>query len=200
MSIQIELLHTMGATEEDYNPGDYIFRENSIPQFYYQIITGEVKLSNYNSDGKEFIQNILTCKDALGESMLFTEKAYPINAIALTSCTTIKVPKTIILNYLTKNPEIYLNICKSLAERLNHKFLLMQKISSPNAAERLKEVIELMKKEQHHNNVKPFTFEVPVTRQQLASLTRLCLETTIRTIKKMERQNILCIRNRKILI
>jgi len=200
MSIQEDLLHTMGAIQEDYNPGDYIFRENSNPHFYYQIITGEVKLSNHNSDGKEFIQNILTCKDALGESMLFTEKGYPTNAIALTRCIIIKVPRTTILNYLAKNPELYLNVCKSLAERLNHKFLLMQKISSPNAAERLKEVIELMKKEQHHDNVTPFKFEVPVTRQQLASLTGLCIETTIRTIKKMERQNILCIRNRKILI
>ncbi|MCW3170272.1 Crp/Fnr family transcriptional regulator [Chryseobacterium sp. 09-1422] len=200
MSLPQELLQTIGATEENYNPGDYIFHENSSPQFYYQIVTGEVKLSNHNSDGKEFIQNILSCEDALGESMLFTEKGYPTNAIALTRCTIIKVAKITLLNYLANKPELYLNICNSLAERLNQKFLLMQKISSPNAAERLKEVIEVMKKEQNHNNVQPFTFEVPVTRQQLASLTGLCLETTIRTIKKMERENILRIRNRKIII
>ncbi|KQS91677.1 Crp/Fnr family transcriptional regulator [Chryseobacterium sp. Leaf394] len=199
MFIKEELLHSLGAIEEDYNPGDYIFRENGSPQFYFQIITGEVKLNTYNSDGKEFIQNILTCKNAIGESTLFTEKPYPMNAIAMSRCTIIKVNKTSMLAFLAQNPEIYYNICKSIAEKLNHKFALMQKISSPRAEERLKEVIEQLKKEQH-SNPQPYTFEVPFTRQQLAALTGLCLETTIRTIKKMERAKILCIKNRKIMI
>ena len=197
MSIKEQLLHSMGATEENYNSGDYIFRESGSPQFYYQIVIGEVKLNNYNSDGKEFIQNILTCEDAFGESMLFTEKTYPMNAIALTQCSIIKVCKNTLLSFLDLNPDIYLDVCKSLSERLYRKFVLMQKISCHNAAERLKEVMQLMKQKQ--TNQAPFTYEVPITRQQLASLTGLCLETTIRTIKKMERDKILRIRNRKIL-
>ncbi|MBW7674179.1 Crp/Fnr family transcriptional regulator [Chryseobacterium chendengshani] len=197
MSIKQHLLHSMGATEEDYNPGDYIFYENGTPQFYYQIVTGEIKLNNYSSEGKEFIQNILTCEDAFGESMLFTEKPYPMNAIALTPCTIIRVCRTTLFSHLDANPDIYLEVCKSLSERLYRKFVLMQKISSHNASERLKEIIELMKKEQ--DNQAPYSFEVPITRQQLASLTGLCIETTIRTIKKMEREKILRIHNRKIL-
>ena len=187
----------MGATEEDYNPRDYIFRENGSPQFYYQIISGDVKLNNYNSDGKEFIQNILTCEDAFGEAMLFTEKAYPMNAIALSQCTIIKICKTTLFSYLTLHPNLYMEFCKSLSERLYKKFVLMQKISCHNASERLKEVIELMKKEQEIQT--PYSFEVPLTRQQLASLTGLCIETTIRTIKRMERDKMLRIHNRKIL-
>lgn len=197
MSIKEEILHSMGATEENYNPGDYIFRENGSPQFYYQVVTGDVKLNNYSTDGKEFIQNILTSKNAVGESMLFTEKEYPMNAIALTRCIVIRVCKTSLLSYLAVNPEIYMDICKSLAERLYRKSVLMQKISSHNAAERLTEVIEMMKKEQE--NQARYTFEVPVTRQQLASLTGLCLETTIRTIKRLEREKKLQIKNRKIM-
>ncbi|WP_445430775.1 Crp/Fnr family transcriptional regulator [Chryseobacterium indoltheticum] len=198
MSITERILHSIGATEQDYNPGDYIFRENSIPKFYYKLITGNVKLNNYNSDGKEFIQNILSNEDAIGESMLFTEKVYPINAVALNKCTVIRVCKITLFSYLHIHPELYLDICKSIANRLYRKFVHMQKISSHNAAERLKEIIEMLKNEQDYHE--PFTYEIPLTRMQLASLTGLCLETTIRTIKKMERDNILQIKNRKILI
>lgn len=197
MSIKIEILHSIGATEEDYNPGDYLFRENGSPQFYYQVITGEIKLNNYNIEGKEFIQNILTDMDAFGESMLFAEKVYPMNAIALSKCTIIKVCKHKFLKLLDQNPLLYQNVCKSLSERLYRKFVLMQKISCHNASERLKEVIELMKRDQ--TDQAPFTYEVPITRQQLASRAGLCLETTIRTIKKMEREKLLRIHNRKIL-
>lgn len=197
MFFKEELLYSMGAAEQNYKTGDYIFREGGSPQFYIQIVSGDVKLNNYNSAGKEFIQAILTSKDAIGEYMLYTEKTYPVNAVALSNCTIIKLCGKSLTQYLDQNPGLYLDLCKSLSKHLYRKFVLMQKISSTSAVERLKEVLELMKQEEGSNE--PFTYEVPVTRQQLASLTGLCIETTIRAIKKMEREKIVRISNRKII-
>lgn len=197
MFLKEELLHSIGATEQNYKPGDYIFREGGSPQFYYQLVNGNVKLNNYNSAGKEFIQSILTSKDPVGEYMLYTEKAYPMNAVALTNCTIIKLCGKSLTLYLEKHPSLYLNLCRSLSQHLYRKFVLIQKISCHSAVERLKEVLQLMKLDQE--NKAPFTYEVPITRQQLASLTGLCVETTIRAIKKMERDQMLRIANRKIL-
>jgi CRP/FNR family cyclic AMP-dependent transcriptional regulator len=197
MSIKENLLFSIGATEEHYSAGDYIFRESALPQFYYQVLTGEVKLNNYNHDGKEFIQNILRSEDSFGTSMLFIHKVYPVNAMAISKCTILKVRKESFFNLMEQQPHLYMELFKSLSERLYKKFVLMRKISCNNASERLKEVMQLMKQEQE--NQSPFSFEVPLTRQQLASLTGLCIETTIRTIKKMEREKILRIKDRKIL-
>lgn len=129
--------------------------------------------------------------------MLYIEKAYPMNAVALSNCTIIKLYASTLTRYLDQHPNHYLELCKSLSKHLYRKFILIQKISSPSAVERIKEVLELMKQE--HENKGPFTYEVPMTRQQLASLTGLCVETTIRAIKKMEREKILRITNRKIM-
>ncbi|KPH14824.1 Crp/Fnr family transcriptional regulator [Chryseobacterium sp. ERMR1:04] len=197
MFIKEELLHSIGAAEQNYRPGDYIFREGGTPQFYFQLVNGDIKLNNYNSAGKEFIQSILTYKNAIGEYMLYTENKYPMNAVALTNCTIIKLCGKSLLHYLDQNPSHYLDLCRSLSKHLYRKFVLTQKISCHSAVERLKEVLEFMKQEQE--NKAPFTYEVPMTRQQLASLTGLCVETTIRAIKKMERENLLRIANRKIL-
>lgn len=197
MPIKEDLLYSAGAIEEQYNPGDYIFRESTTPQFYYQLVTGDVKLNNYNFDGKEFIQNILTSEDSVGSSMLFLEKTYPVNAMALSKCTILKVSKTSFLKILENQPSLYLEVCKSLSDRLYSKYILMRKISCRKASDRLLEVMQMMK--QNQVNQSPFSFEVPLTRQQLASLTGLCVETTIRTIKKMEREETVRIKNRKIL-
>lgn len=197
MSIREHLLYAVGATEEHYSAGDYIFRESTMPQFYYQVLMGEVKLNNYMDDGKEFIQNILRREESFGTSMLFIHKVYPVNAVAISKCIIIKLRKESFFKLLEDQPPLYLEVFKSLSERLYKKFVLMRKISCHNASERLKEVMQLMKQEQ--DNQSPFSFEVPLTRQQLASLTGLCIETTIRTIKKMEREKILRIKDRKIL-
>lgn len=197
MSIKENLLHSVGATEENYNAGDYIFRESTTALFYYQVVSGEVKLNNYNSDGKEFIQNIHTADDALGVSMLFLEKSYPMNAVAINRCTILKICRNSFFKLLNLHPQLYTDVCTSLSDRLYKKYVLMKSISCHNASERLKEVMRLMKHEQQ--NQSPYSFEIPLTRQQLASLTGLCIETTIRTIKKMEKEKILRIQNRKIL-
>ena len=198
MSIKEDLLRTFGATEQHYNAGDYIFREAEFSQHYYQIVTGEVKLNNYDNEGKELIQNIIKSKDSFGTFMLFINKSYPINAVANTDCMILQLSKNNFLHLLEQQPTLLMDICTGISERLYHKFVLMRTISCHNASERLKEVMDMMKQEQENEN--PFSFEIPFTRQQLASLTGLSLETTIRTVKKMEREKILRIKNRKILI
>ena len=45
-----------------------------------------------------------------------------------------------------------------------------------------------------------FSYEIPLTRQQLASLTALRVETVIRTVKKLEKDGALKIINRKIFV
>ena len=133
MSIKPRLLHSVGATEQHFYAGDYIFREDGTPQFYYQILEGEVKLNNYSNEGKEFIQNILPAGNCFGESMLFLEKPYPVNAVALSNCTVLKICREKFLTLLDIYPHIALDICNTLSEKTYNKFILMRKISSKNA-------------------------------------------------------------------
>ncbi|WP_445432898.1 helix-turn-helix domain-containing protein [Chryseobacterium indoltheticum] len=84
----------------------------------------------------------------------------------------------------------------TLSEKTSEKLVLMQKISSQNAEERLVELMNQMKDSKENKD--KYSFEIPHTRQQLASLTGLSLETTIRVIKRMEKNEILMIKNGKI--
>lgn len=197
MVISENLLYAMGANIKDYSPSETIFNEGDVPHYYYQIITGEVKLNNYNEEGKEFIQNILSEGQSCGESLLFTNKTYPMNAVTLTHCSILKLSKTNFLKLLDTHPELYLNICRFLSERLYYKYIMLQNNSLQSPKERLRGLMDYLKSFQE-DRLK-FSFQVPLTRQQLASLTGLCVETAIRTIKDMERNNIVKIHDRKIL-
>ncbi|WP_228377387.1 helix-turn-helix domain-containing protein [Chryseobacterium indologenes] len=84
-----------------------------------------------------------------------------------------------------------------LSERLYYKFVMMMNNSSQHPFTRLKGLMDYLKSFQE--DMSPYSFVVPFTRQQMASLTGICVETAIRTIKHMERDNIVRIKNRKIL-
>ena len=54
--IATELLEKYGALKKSFKKSEIIFEEGNLPTHYYQIISGEIKMSNYNDDGREFIQ------------------------------------------------------------------------------------------------------------------------------------------------
>lgn len=197
MVINENILFSAGAEIRDYKPTENIFSEGDTPHYYYQIITGEVKLNNYNEEGKEFIQNFLSAGQSCGESILFIDKPYPMNAEAVTECSVLRLHKSAFFDLLNTSPKLCMKVSSFLSQRLYYKFVMMLNISSQNPSTRLKGLMDYLKSFQDDES--PYSFMVPLTRQQMASLTGLCVETAIRTIKHMEKDKILRIENRKIL-
>lgn len=191
-----QLLISFGAETKNYKAGDIIFREEEFPLYYYQIKTGKIKLNNYTEDGKEFIQNIFSDGHSFGESLLFVDRPYPMNAVAIEESAIFRMPRQNFFNLIKDNPEISLNIYQCLAERMYYKYIMLYNLSFQNPISKLKLLMDYLKS--YHKDKVPYSFQIPLTRQQLASLTGLCVETVIRTIKQMEKEKIVKIEKRKI--
>jgi CRP-like cAMP-binding protein len=196
MLIDQDLLYSYGAEDEHHQPGDIIFSEGQTPVSYYQISTGRIKLNHYNEDGKELILAILHSGLSVCELLLFIDKKYPVNAVVLEPSHTIKLPKSNFLKMLDDHPGVAKKVNKFLAERLYHKFIMLENNSSLNPEVRIKGVLDYQKS--FVEEVQKYSYEVPLTRQQLASMTGLRVETVIRTIKNIEKSGVLQIVNGKI--
>ncbi|MCQ9634267.1 Crp/Fnr family transcriptional regulator [Chryseobacterium sp. WG14] len=196
MVINEKFLLSAGAEVKEYNSGDIIFHEGATPYYYYQIIKGKVKLNNYNKEGKELIQKIITEGESVGESLLFIGKPYPMDAVALEPSLIIKLCRNNFFSMLNVYPQLYLDLCKELSDCLYYQYIMLQSNSSQNPSERIMGVLDYLKASK--KDQAPFSFKIPFTRQQLASLTGLCVETAIRVIKDMERKKVVMIKDRKI--
>ncbi|MCS4302539.1 Crp/Fnr family transcriptional regulator [Chryseobacterium sp. BIGb0232] len=190
------LLISFGAETKNFKAGEVIFHEKDLPLYYYQIEKGKIKLNNYTEDGKEFIQNIFSDGHSFGESLLFVERPYPMNAIAIEDSLVFRMPKSSFLNLIQSNPEISLNIYQCLAERMYYKYIMFYNLSFQNPLSKLKLMLDYLKS--YHDDKAPYSFQIPLTRQQLASLVGLRVETVIRTIKQMEKDKIVKLEKRKI--
>lgn len=191
-----ELLLSYGADYKNYKTNETIFSESEIPSYYFQIIKGTVKINNYNDNGKEFIQAIITVGESLVVTALFNEKPYPVNAIAFEECQLIRLPKQQYYDLLKENPEIYEKMMPYISETMYYQYIMMQSMSFHNPENKLKTLMDYFKN--RHKNLSPYSYQIPFTRQQLASLTGLSVETVIRVTKSMEKNEILKIKNRKI--
>jgi CRP-like cAMP-binding protein len=198
MNIDPNLLYSLGAEDKIYQSGDSIYREADNALYYYQIVRGKIKLNNYSEDGKEFIHNILGENQSFGDSMLFLEKFYVMNAISLSETEIIRLPKEKFLEMLEKDPKLSLEMNACLSHKLYFKAIMLQSMSSQNPEARLKGLLDYLKSYRQETGCEP-CFHVEFTRQQIANLTGLRVETVIRTIKKMEKEGKIKIENRKIL-
>lgn len=140
--ITISLLEEYGGTIKHFKNGALIFEQGKQPLYYYQIISGEVKMNNYNDEGKEFIQGIFYKDQCFGEPPLFIDQVYPANAVAVIDSEVIIITKNKFLELLKNNSDISLKIIKNLSQRLYYKSVMAAEISSQDPEHRVLRLID----------------------------------------------------------
>lgn len=194
--IDENLLLNYGAKRVSFSKGDQLFREGESALNFYQVASGEIKMNNYNEDGKEFIQGIFSIGQSFGEPPLLANVKYPANAEAISDAEVFQLSKEQFLELLSSNPKVHLKITETLAKRLYYKAIMVSEISSQEPEHRILRIIDYLK---HVDKVEgKFTYRLNLTRQQLADLTGLRVETVIRATKSLEKKGELQIKKRKV--
>lgn len=195
--ITVELLEKYGVLKKSFDKNDIIFEEGNLPLNYYQIISGEIKMCNYNDEGREFIQGIFYNGQSFGEPPLFLNQKYPANAIAVENTEIFILPKENFMKLLEENPKVSIKIIENLAQRLYYKSVIAAEISTHEPEHRVLKLID--------HGINYFNFQkdkngylINFTRQQIGDLTGLRVETVIRAIKALEKKGELKIINRKV--
>lgn len=197
--IDSSLLLQFDAEILEVEKGHIIFEYGSRAQFYYQIKSGEVKMNNFNRDGKEFIQGIFYEGQSFGEPPLFADVGYPAGGETITDAEIYRLPKDKFFDLIKKHPEAHFKISEVLASRLYYKAIMASEISSQEPEHRILRLLNYTKK--HIYELKPSdVMEVYFTRQQIADLTGLRVETVIRACKALEKKGDIQIKKRKILM
>lgn len=190
------LLH-YGAHNKLFMKNEFIFQQGQRAHYYYQILTGEVKMNNLRENGKEFIQSFFLASQSFGEPPLFSEITYPANAVATQDSEILCLPKEQFLTLLLENPDIHLEVTTAIASRLYYKAIMASEISSQEPEHCILRILDYLK-EDVYKLTEPFSFKVNLTRQQIADLTGLRVETIIRATKSLEKKNEIVIKKRKI--
>ncbi len=197
MNIDEKILHSFGGENVIYKAHEFIFKEGDHSQYYFQIISGKVKLNIFTENGKEFIHNILGKNQSFGDPLLFIEKLYPTNAISLQTTEIVKMPKDNFMEMLKRNPELSLEMNMCLSQRLYYNNLMVRNLALADPIQRLKGVMDYLKS--YHDGDCQHCFPIELTRQQIADLTGLRVETVIRTVKKMVNNEMIKLEGRRIL-
>ncbi len=192
-----ELIKRFGAQEVSLQKDDVLFYEDEEALNYYQIKTGSIKMVNYSYDGQEFIQGFFGPNESFGEPPLFGGFKYPSDAIATIDTVVFKLRKESFLNLLKENFDIHLKFSHIFSQRLRYKSIMMREISSYAPEHRILTLIKYLREKSKIPKHEKYT--VPFTRQQMADMTGLRVETVIRAVSKLKDEGKIQVVKHKIL-
>lgn len=194
MHIDYDLIITYGGIAKKISKGEIVFSENSEPKYYYQVLSGSIKIYTSNIQGKEFVQDIYTPGQSFGEPPLLIDKKYLITAEAQEESVILLLKKENFMQLIDEHKEIHFELTKDLANRAYNTLFSAQILANPSPEDKiLKFLNQLVEK-----NIIEKNTPIPYTRQQIANQIGLRVETVIRSLNKLQKENKVQIINRKL--
>lgn len=194
--IDNDILLTLGAVYKKIKKNEFIFHEGAKCNYYFQLVQGKVSWLNFDDEGKVFIQSIVEPGECFGELPLFDGEPYAASAMAETDSVILQLPKTTLINYLKDNHEVLFRFGKLLAHRVRYKFFLLKEVACHNPEKRILALLNYIKGKNDAQHVAEI--KIDLTRQQIAAMTGLRVETVIRVISKLSKTDKLSIEKGKV--
>jgi CRP-like cAMP-binding protein len=192
--ISEDLLVAHNAKLVTYHDGTRIFSEDEAARFYFQLKSGGVKMFNLNENGKEFVQGLFYDGDSFGEPPLLGTFNYPATAVSVGDSQIYKLKKKSFFGLLESNYDTHFKFTETLANRLAYKAMILKEMSVHPPEHRILRLVDYLKEKYGNKEM----FQVDLTRQQIADLTGLRVETVIRAFKQLETDGEIKIINRRI--
>jgi CRP-like cAMP-binding protein len=186
-----------GARVVQLAKGETLFDQGTTAGSFHQVKSGRIKMVSYNEQGREFVQGMFTEGQTFGEPPFFNDVPYPAAAVAVAESEVWRCGREGFLRLLAEHPAVHLELTKVLSGRLVYKSMMLAEIAVEEAEHRLATLIEYLRSTDTTGAGQPY--RVPFTRQQLADMTGLRVETVVRTVKAMEQRGALEIADGKIL-
>jgi CRP/FNR family transcriptional regulator len=184
------------AVDKHYKKGDFIFYEDDDGNGFYLVVEGTIKIFKVSSEGKEQILHIFGPGEPFGEVPVFSGQSFPANAEAIAESHLLFFPRSAIVDLITANPSLALNMLAVLSMRLRQFTVQIENLSLKEVPARLAAYLIYLAEEQGAED----SVSLNISKGQLASLLGTIPETLSRIFSRMNRQGLIEVKDRTILL
>lgn len=191
--MDIQQLIDHGYAIKVYPKDTLIYEPGMVPRYVYFIKSGEVRMVTVSEDGKEFIQGIFKMGQYFGEPALIINRKYLAYTIANKESEIIQVGRKQFFDLIETTPGFSINLIQTLSNRLFYKSMMLEELANEKAEHRLLTIINYLLNDIEVGD------SLKVTRQELADMTGLRVETVIREIKILSNKGLIEVKRGKII-
>jgi CRP/FNR family transcriptional regulator len=180
---QLEAIKNI-AIEKKISKGEMVVSEGDEGKGFFVIAEGRIKVFKVSAEGKEQILHIFEPGQPFGEVPVFAGQKFPANAQAIDKAKLWFFPRAAIVNLITANPSLALNMLSEMSRKLRLFAMQIENLSLKEMPERLASyLIHLADK---------------ISKGQLASILGTIPETLSRIFAKLSATNLIRVEGKKI--
>jgi CRP-like cAMP-binding protein len=201
--------------------GEQLLAKNAPAEGLFCVLSGKIKISNVNQNGKELVLTWLTPGAWFGEISLFDGLPRTHDSFAQTESTLLMLPLAAFQQLLVEHPELYPHFICQLCQRIRTLFSLFDETTGLGLKERLaKRLIMLSNSwggmvnsqindvaiEQNKavsidaslNDAEPIQEEIIISQESLASMLNTSRQTINKLLQEMKNEQLITLRYGKI--
>lgn len=186
-----------------YGPEDLIFQEGGPSAGFYIVINGLVQYGKRSARrGRRRILKLLGPGDCFGEEMLFQPEvcACPGYARALTETQVAFIERGAFVDFLKRYPAVMHRLCEHLTRQLRVFECKLVELAYEPVEQNLVRLLVILMDRFGVQERAGIALEMPLTRQELAELLGVHLDTVIHELSKLREQGVIALSNHKIVI
>lgn len=185
--------------EKFYKKGESLFNEGAYPKALYIVFKGVVKIHKYGINGKEQITRLASAGDLIGYRSLLTGESYSASATAVEETRLFQIPSDAFLNLLKANPDFSMKVIQMLAGDLRHAEKQVIDMAQKSVREKVAEALLLLSSKFGVND-QTSVLNSMLTRKEIGDIAGVTTESAIRTISDFNKEQIIEIDGKRILI
>jgi len=170
------------GTRKIFSANELIFSEAEEATFLPIVLTGRVKMVRYPEVGKEVILGIFQSGEMFAMPPALDGKRFPATAVAIEDSQLLMLPRQDFLDLMGSSSEFSSIVMGRMCGILRDRADTVQILATPSAEHRVASVLLRLAGEIKDDEVKKISHR----RQDIAEMSGLSLETTIRVIRKLE--------------
>lgn len=182
-----------------YGRGEMIYYSGDIPHGLYCIHKGKVKIYKVGEGGREQVVRIVKEGDVFGYRSLLNGGAHDDFAAPLEDARICFIPKDVVFDLVSRNPQVSLNLLSMLSEELRSAEELIVELAQKPVRERLAEALLLLRST-FGTEADGVTLDMKMTREELASIVGTATESAIRGLSEFKSEGLIDLKRQKILI
>ncbi len=190
----------LGCQVHRLGRGDTIFRFGQPCEEFHVVISGQVKLFAISPTGQEKVIELVAPGHSFAEALMFTGKAYILNAESLVSTLLLTISKQSVFDEIERDPRFSMRMLAGISRRLHG---LVRDIESGALDSGMQRVIGYLLSERQAEAgtaAQTFTVSLPVNKATLASRLSLTPEYFSKVLHELETQKLIEIDKRDIRI
>lgn len=179
---------------------EVIFSEGDPSEWFYLVVDGKVKITKLSQEGKEIILEIIPPLDFFGGLAVLRGFPYPANAIAMEDTKLLRISRSNILRILDRFPNLMYCMALQLGERMKGSHETLKNIALERVESRIASLLLKLADKAGSKAEDGIVIDIKLTKQDIAEMVGTTVETSIRTMSKLKKMNVVAEREGRIVI